>query len=201
MNPTQEAEHWESEIPWMTKAWADPASLSDATLEFIEAALAPAMRVPRASVRALDLGCGAGRFTFPFARIHHEAQVFGLDSCVGMLRQARIRRAGQRPTFLLGDGRTIPKPIAGLSAAWSVTVFQHLAAEVCAGYVTQVADRLLPGGRFVYQYVVDEGQPEAPFSVPHAEEVAESWAHDAGLTVLAHEQAVFQQWRWVVAQK
>jgi malonyl-CoA O-methyltransferase len=100
---------------------------------------------PLAGVRALDLGCGTGRYARLLAA-GGTASVVGLDLSAGMLlRAARQGPAGAR--WVLGDANALPFRAASFDVVVSGLVLDHLPRlEPCFREVARV---LRPGGRAV----------------------------------------------------
>lgn len=143
----------------------------------------------------LDLGCGIGLLAAPFAITHPDCTVYALDFAPRLL--GRVHGVNVRP--VLGDGYTIPHAeVPPLAGAYSMRAFQHMPADVSAGYVKQVAELLEPGARFAYQ-VVRGDAPDSFLSHQCAPGEAESWAEDAGLWVaLTTRSLLCAEWEWVV---
>jgi cyclopropane fatty-acyl-phospholipid synthase-like methyltransferase len=136
--------------------------------------------------RVLDLGCGRGRLTARYQRLSR-ARVVGFDPAPRVLAEAQARVPDVAFAESIPDG-----PFDG---AYSVTVFQHLPAEVCAGYVAEVMSKLTPSGRFVFQWV--EGDEDAFLSHQTNEAEVRSWC--AGVDMHIERDPVMEQWRWAVA--
>ncbi|HEX7089682.1 MAG TPA: methyltransferase domain-containing protein [Longimicrobiales bacterium] len=100
---------------------------------------------PLAGVRALDLGCGTGRYARLLAAAG-AGSVVGLDLSAGMLmRAARQGPAGAR--WVLGDASVLPFRAASFDVVVSGLVLDHLPRlEPCFREVARV---LRPGGRAV----------------------------------------------------
>lgn len=165
-------------------------------LGMIEAALAPVLVGP---AHVLDLGCGLGRLTVPFAEQHPLAHVVGVDGSGRMLALAP-RQHPRRVQFVHNDGRSLPDG-PPLDGGWSVLMFQHVDDDTMAGYLQQVAARLRPGGLFLFQWV-DETADAGPLSFPrHRVDVARM-IDDAGLHLVAYLPHVIERgWGWATVQK
>lgn len=164
-----------------------------AYLALIDRALGPVLS---GRPHVLDLGCGLGRLTVPFADRHPRAQVIGVDGSARMLAFAARSLVVQ---YVHNDGRTLPEG-PPLDAGWSVLMFQHVDDDTMAGYLRQVADRLVPGGRFMFQWVGPDADP-GPLSYPRDLGPVVAMVADAGLEHVEHFHAIEPDWRWTVAEK
>lgn len=199
-----ERAHWDAqagdEAAARSAVWAEPASSwqpgVEACLGMVEPALGRTLARPFPVV--LDLGCGVGRLTLPFAERHPDARVIGVDvspRMVGHAQAAATRRGNVR--FVVGDGRTLAG-VGPVDAAWSVLLFQHLDPDACAAYVAEVADRLTPGGVLRFQFV--EGDEHAAWSHKVPVSVAAGWCVDAGLSVRSlTRRGIYPEWAWISA--
>lgn len=153
--------------------------------------------------RVLDIGCGVGRMTIPMAAALPQCQLVGIDISPAMI--AHAQRLAPAVQWLVSDGRTIPDAVGQLVAAYSVIVFQHIPVAAQAAYIRQVAERLVPGGRFRFQ--IHEGTWQGFLS----NQVTEVWVRDTCATVGLHVAEVervlpapelnTQPWLWVTAEK
>ncbi|MCB1019795.1 MAG: methyltransferase domain-containing protein [Bryobacterales bacterium] len=111
-------------------------------------------------MRALEIGCGAGRMTAALADVFGE--VHGLDVSPVMLERAAELTAGRQNVRLhLGDGATLP-PMDGAAFDFilSYIVFQHIPEKrIVTSYIRQAAERLRPGGVFKFQAQGAEPEP------------------------------------------
>jgi SAM-dependent methyltransferase len=114
---------------------------------------------PAARRRALDFGCGVGRFTRAMTAYFDRAD--GVDVAESMIAQARELNAGieglefhvnQRDDLALFDDDSF-------DLVFSVIVLQHVGPELAVTYVRELARVLVPGGLLVFQ-------------MPHARDVA-----------------------------
>lgn len=99
------------------------------------------------SASCLEIGCGTGRFTRQLAG--QFGSVHALDVSEGMIEYARqqLKDAGERVTFVLGDGVHIPLGDAAVTAVFSTHVFQHFDSLAHAAvYFREAARVLSPGG-------------------------------------------------------
>lgn len=137
--------------------------------------------------RVLDLGCGVGRVSIPYALRHPRSTVIGVDVSQRMVAVAEQRRraAGCRNARFNLIGGCLD--VAGrLDAAWSMLVFQHVAPAQAEGYVRQVAGLLPPGGRFRLQFVdgaLTGPGDVGPLSRPHHRATVAGWFDQAGFEV------------------
>ena len=100
--------------------------------------------------RVLDLACGAGRHAAEFERLG--ARVAGFDLSPAMLRWARGRA---RATLVRGDMRALPFRAGSFALAVNLfTSFGYFRDDAEHRVVVeQVATVLVPGGRFVLDYL------------------------------------------------
>jgi cyclopropane fatty-acyl-phospholipid synthase-like methyltransferase len=176
-----------AEVTWDEQArvdadravWSDPGDGVAESLEWL--GVLPEGRV-------LDLGCGVGRLSIPYAQAHPESTVLGVDSSREMLDRANAARRladCRNVLFRWVDGADIEN-LGKFAGGWSMLVFQHLAARVAAGYVFQLGGLVRPGGVFRLQFVdADLTGPddEGPLSRPHHRKLVESWLASAGFQV------------------
>ena len=109
--------------------------------------------------RALDFGCGVGRYTQALA--DHFEQADGVDIAPSMLDEARrLNRHGQRCQYHLNvRGDLALFPGAAFTFVHSMLVLQHMPPQYAARYVGEFLRVLSPGGALVFQ---------APSAVPRA---------------------------------
>jgi SAM-dependent methyltransferase len=151
---------------------------------------------PARACRALEIGCGPGRMTRPFAAEFGE--VWALDVSPAMLETARERLAGRPNVRLhLGSGYDL----AGIGDArfdlvFSYIVFQHIPVrEAIETYVREAARVLKPGGVFKFQLQGDQSpacrarEPDTWLGVTFSEEEARAMLDVAGLSPLMAEGA------------
>lgn len=141
----------------------------------------------------LDLGCGIGRLAVAYAR-RHAVDVIGVDVSPVMLARAET---DERVQYLTCDGEHLPH-LPELGGAFSVLMFQHIPAEQQASYVAQVAERLVPGARFVFQAVI--GDEDAYLSHQVSANAPREWCERAGLT-LERQSVAGSGWVWVTARR
>lgn len=141
--------------------------------------------------RVLDVGCGTGRLAAKYSNLTG-AGVVGFDPSPNILGVARERVSLPSVSF------TDSLPEGPFGGAYSVTVFQHLPADVCARYVAEVMARMTEGGRFVFQYV--EGTEDTFLSHQDDAGTVREWCR--GFTLRRFEQDhEFPEWRWVTVQR
>ncbi len=105
-----------------------------------------------ASMRVLEIGCGAGRVTRAIAEFFGE--VHAVDVSGEMVRLAREAVAGRKNAFVYqNNGMDLSViPEQPFDFAFSVIVFQHIPSrDVIENYVHEVGRLLRPGGLFKFQ--------------------------------------------------
>ena len=107
---------------------------------------------PLSELRALEIGCGAGRVTRALAKIFGE--VHAVDVSGEMIALARTALTGFANAFVYhNNGRDLRVvPDLAFDFAFSSIVFQHIpSAEVIENYVREAARLLRPGALFKFQ--------------------------------------------------
>lgn len=108
------------------------------------------------TMRALEIGCGAGRETDELAaRFMH---VTALDVSDEMLNVARQHVTAQNVLFARGNGVNLNVvPDDSVNFVYSFIVFQHIPdVEVQYTYMREIARVLRPGGWFLIHLYADE---------------------------------------------
>jgi SAM-dependent methyltransferase len=151
--------------------------------------------------RALEIGCGVGRFTGPLAQ--RFARVDAVDVSPTMLALAGQLGLPANAHLHLGSGRDLSGlPDGAFDLAFAHLVFQHIAdRSAIASYLHELARTLRPGGVAVLQF--DTRPPSAAATVLHAlpdpllprlhrrgarrhripPRLLRAWVADAGLTL------------------
>lgn len=103
----------------------------------------------------LDLGCGCGRLTLPFARKSHKWKLYGIDSSSEMIHFAKekLTLKDTNIEYKLNEGKTIPYPDKSFDVVYSMLVFQHLPKDVIFSYLHEVYWVLKDKGRWCFQFV------------------------------------------------
>lgn len=98
------------------------------------------------ALRALEIGCGLGRFSRALARRFGE--VTAIDVSDEMIRRARAAHDGwPRLQFRGSDGEAIPLPGRSVDFVFSYEVFQHMPSHrVIQANLHEVGRVLRPGG-------------------------------------------------------
>lgn len=119
-----------------------------------------ARAAPLAGKRALDVGCGTGRWTEVLAG--RGAHVVGVDRSEAMLAEARRRRPGH--DFRLMNATQLEFPDGSFELVTAVTVLQHLAPHEQERAAAEIARVVRPGGHVL---VVDRVGRPSSFSAAH----------------------------------
>ncbi|HMD72171.1 MAG TPA: methyltransferase domain-containing protein [Bryobacteraceae bacterium] len=120
-----------------------------------------------ASMRVLEIGCGAGRVTRALARVFGE--VHAVDVSGEMVAHARAALAGLPNAFVYqNNGMDLSVvPDLPFDFAFSVIVFQHIPSRgVIENYFREIARLLRPGALFKVQV---QGLPEISQPEPQPE--------------------------------
>jgi SAM-dependent methyltransferase len=153
--------------------------------------------------RALEIGCGVGRFTTPLA--HRFERVDAVDVSETMLALAGRVGLPANAHLHLGSGRDLAGlPDGAFDLAFSHLVFQHIAdRSAIASYLGELTRTLRTGGVAVLQF--DTRPPSAAATTLHAlpdallprlrrrgarrhripAPLLRTWVADAGLTLAA----------------
>jgi len=115
---------------------------------------------PLAGKRALDIGCGTGRWTEVLAA--RGANVVGVDKSEPMLAEARRRRPGR--DFRLMDATQLEFPDGTFDLVTAVTVVQHLAPDDQERAAAEIARVVRSGGHVL---AVDRTGRPSSFSAAH----------------------------------
>lgn len=103
--------------------------------------------LPARGERAVDLGCGAGRFLDLLADRYDD--VLAVDAAGKMVDLARERHAGRAIRYRVGDLREVtPENDGTFDLVFSVNTLHHLGADPQA-YLAHVGRLVRPGGRVV----------------------------------------------------
>ena len=102
----------------------------------------------RGSERVLDVGCGTGVAAFAAARkLAACGRVVGVDAAAKMIAVARGKINGDaRLRFDVAAAESLPYADASFEAAVSTFFFHHLAADLKAKALGEIARVLVPGG-------------------------------------------------------
>jgi ubiquinone/menaquinone biosynthesis C-methylase UbiE len=103
-------------------------------------------------VRALDVGCGFGRWTRWLAQ--RGASVVGVDPTEGMLEAAR-RASDSSVEYRRMSATALDLPDSNFDVVTCITVIQHLEPSEQDAAVAEIARVLRPGGRAVALDLID----------------------------------------------
>lgn len=137
--------HWGSDYHWRDRGeeWSEVWGGSDAEWR---GSILPRVRAFLPARRALEIGCGHGRWSARLRPWCRQITLFDLvPACVEACRErfAGDRRVSCRVT----DGRTLPGPEPGsIDLAFSFDSLVHAELDVLAGYLGELARLLSPEG-------------------------------------------------------
>jgi SAM-dependent methyltransferase len=150
------------------EAWTDEEFFASGEKEVADEILSDMANICQerqpASMRVLEIGCGAGRVTRALARLFGE--IHAVDVSGEMVAQARAALSGQANAFVYqNNGMDLSVvPDLPFDFAFSVIVFQHIPSrDVIESYFREVARLLRPGALFKVQVL---GRPEVPMPQP-----------------------------------
>ena len=142
---TVETNWWETFFEGLSvQLWLD--AIPPAQTEREADSLVGALGLP-AGARLLDVPCGGGRLSLPFARRGY--QVIGVDWSSEFLRHARTTDADHAVTWEHRDMRDLPWAGEFDGAFCVGNSFGYLDDDGNAAFLRAVAAALKPGGRFV----------------------------------------------------
>jgi SAM-dependent methyltransferase len=113
----------------------------------------PNIPLPRASAgeSLLDVGCNWGRWSM--AADQHGYRTIGIDPGIAGVQAAyRVAAAlGRNPSFVVGDGRSLPFPDGTFDVVFSYSVLQHFSKQDARLSVNEAARVTRPGGKVLVQ--------------------------------------------------
>jgi SAM-dependent methyltransferase len=152
-------------------------------------------------MRALEIGCGAGRVTRALANLFGE--VHGVDVSGEMIRQAKAALQDRPNAFVYqNNGKDLSVvPAIDFDFAFSSIVFQHIPSrEIIENYVREVSRLLRPGALFKFQVQGDsklETKPDDTWlGVPFSERQAVDMAFRCGFEP-RYRHGAGQQYFWL----
>lgn len=112
-----------------------------------------AAEMPEGWSRLVDLGCGYGKSTLPFARDRDDAEVTGIDIAAPALRLAaqlgaEAQARGLR--YVQADARRTGLPDGCADVVTSTMVLHEMPPEVIAGMLAEAGRLLRPGGLSIH---------------------------------------------------
>lgn len=117
--------------------------------------------VPRARLRALDFGCGAGRLTQALG--DHFETVLGIDVAPSMIDLARAHnRHGARCAYEVNDRPDLSRwPDQSFNLIYTSRVLQHIEPRYSTAYVREFVRVLAPGGYLSFDLPAGSGDAVA----------------------------------------
>jgi 2-polyprenyl-3-methyl-5-hydroxy-6-metoxy-1,4-benzoquinol methylase len=157
---------------------------------------------PLSELRALEIGCGAGRITRAMAKVF--AEVHGVDISGEMIAQAReaLRDTPNAHVYQNNGNDLSVVPDQPYHFAFSIFVFQHIPSyEIIENYLREVHRLLVPGALFKFQVQGDprvQVNPEETWvGVPITESKARELAAKTGFELRYHSGAGQEEfWLW-----
>lgn len=161
---------------------------------------------PPASMRVLEIGCGAGRVTRALARMFGE--VHAVDVSGEMVRQARLALSQYPNAKVYRNNGTDLSVVPALpfDFAFSALVFQHIPSyPIVRNYVRETHRLLAPGALFKFQVrgnTEDKTRADETWvGVPISEEQAVRCANECGFEARYRVGAGTEEfWLWYFKQ-
>lgn len=122
----------------------------------------------RADAVTLHIGCGIGRIEHHLR--HRVRRCVGVDVSPSMIKRARALVHHDDVEFRSTNGTDLSALAdESFDLVYSFLVFQHLPRRQFRRYVNEVYSKLVDGGRFVFQMMIDEtgAAPDPPASHPY----------------------------------
>jgi 2-polyprenyl-3-methyl-5-hydroxy-6-metoxy-1,4-benzoquinol methylase len=113
--------------------------------------------------RILDMGCGAGMSTLPFADAYPEAEIFAVDLAAPMLRYAhgRAESLGKKIHFSQANAAETSFEAGSFDLIVSTIILHEMPQKVSRQVIAECHRLLTPGGVMVHNDMV--GWPTDPF--------------------------------------
>jgi 2-polyprenyl-3-methyl-5-hydroxy-6-metoxy-1,4-benzoquinol methylase len=113
--------------------------------------------------RILDMGCGAGMSTLPFADAYPDAEIFAIDLAAPMLRYAhgRAESLGKKIHFVQSSAAETKFEDASFDLVVSTIILHEMPQKVSRQVIADCHRLLKPGGVMVHNDMV--GWPTDPF--------------------------------------
>jgi SAM-dependent methyltransferase len=118
--------------------------------------------VPRRDYRRIvDVGCGFGKSTWPFADAFPQAELWGLDLAAACLRlaHARAERLGKAIHFAQADGRGTGFDAGSVDLVTGTMVLHEMPPEAVRDTIAEAARILSPGGVLRFLEFATTGDP------------------------------------------
>ena len=119
-----------------------------------------------AGENVLEIGCGTGAATVPFAEaVGERGRVVGVDISEPMLARAVRAEAGPQVGFLRADAQRLPLRDQTVDAVVSIAVLQLIPDPFAT--LSEIARVLRPGGRLAVMVPIVRGAPELWRKLPN----------------------------------
>lgn len=161
---------------------------------------------------AIDLGCGYGR-SVSWLRERYE-QVIGFDISESIIEKAKENfKDIENVIFFVSDPDQFPSEIRANSAdfIYAFTVFQHIHRDYTLSYIRKAAEKLKPGGLFVFNLLcglnegIDDGDYGVEWAIGYSKDQAREMLVGVGLTlekmVQWSAEGAPASWLWISARR
>jgi len=154
-----------------------------------------------ATMRVLEIGCGAGRVTRALARLFGEVHAVDVSGEMARLARAAVEPYPQAFVYQNNGTDLTAVPSLPFDFAFSTIVFQHIPnREVIENYVREVNRLLRPGALFKFQVQGDSSLTTNPedtwLGVPFSDEQAVEMAERCGFEP-RYRHGAGQQYFWL----
>jgi SAM-dependent methyltransferase len=120
--------------------------------------------------RALELGCGVGRFSHYVARQGVDTTGVDFSPAAISMARAQVAKKTRRPEFVVGDVTHLDSLSAPFDVAFDVGCFHCLDINEQQQYASEVARLLAPGGILLI-WAIDDSPSGFEFTLPAVEAV------------------------------
>lgn len=165
----------------LAEMWAEPEEKTEEHLEIITKGI-------KIKGTVWEIGCGVGRLLVALAEKYPKVTFIGTDISQKLLSKMPRRDNINSYTDL---------PHEPINFAYSMLVFQHIPSDEKRDYINAVAERLVPGGVFRFQYVTGDYDGFVDHNTSDYDVV--NWCKNAGLEpeITKGERT----WSWCTATK